>query len=100
LSQRRSIYILATTGKKSHELKEDPEALKRVNLAPVQRLLHLANILPTTIDVVEEAYTVISTYNLLPNDAIIAAACRHYGIRNIATFDEVFKRIPWLNTIP
>jgi len=27
-------------------------------------------------------------YKLLPNDALIAATCRHYGIKRIATFDE------------
>ena len=99
--QRYYIFnILVTTGKKSYELKENPEALEQINLAPVQRLLRLANILPTTTDIVERAYTIISTYNLLPNDAIIAATCEHYGIKSIATFDKDFKRIPWLNTVP
>ncbi|MEM3505980.1 MAG: PIN domain-containing protein [Archaeoglobaceae archaeon] len=31
-------------------------------------------------------------YGLLPNDALIAATCKHYGIRKIATFDRDFKR--------
>ena len=26
-----------------------------------------------------------------PNDALIAATCKHYGIKNIATFDSDFK---------
>ena len=27
-------------------------------------------------------------YKLLPNDALIAATCRHHGITRIATFDD------------
>ncbi len=37
---------------------------------------------------------------LLPNDALIAATCRHYGIGTIATFDEDFRRVPWLRVVP
>ncbi len=36
------------------------------------------------------------SYNLLPGDALIAITARHYGIDTILTFDEDFKRIPWL----
>ena len=39
-------------------------------------------------------------YNLLPGDAIIALTCKHYGVDTILTFDEDFKRIPWLKVIP
>ena len=39
-------------------------------------------------------------YNLLPGDALIAITARHYGIGTILTFDEDFKRIPWLKVIP
>jgi predicted nucleic acid-binding protein len=36
---------------------------------------------------------------LLPNDALIAAACKHHGIRKIATFDPDFKRVDFLEVI-
>ena len=39
-------------------------------------------------------------YNLLPGDALIAITARHYGIDTILTFDEDFKKIPWLKVIP
>ncbi len=39
-------------------------------------------------------------YELLPNDAIIVATCKHYNIDTIVTFEEDFKRIPWLKVIP
>ncbi|MEM2176790.1 MAG: PIN domain-containing protein, partial [Archaeoglobaceae archaeon] len=38
-------------------------------------------------------------YSLLPNDALIAATCKHYGIRKIATFDEDFKRVDFLEVL-
>ena len=55
--------------------------------------------LPTSIDI----YSLIeymTKYRLLPNDALIVATCRAYGIENIATFDEDFKRVSWLRAIP
>ena len=39
-------------------------------------------------------------YSLLPGDALIAITARHYGINTILSFDEDFKRIPWLKVIP
>ena len=47
-----------------------------------------------------EYFQIIQEFKLLPNDAQIALTCRHYGIGTILTFDEDFKRVPWLKTIP
>jgi predicted nucleic acid-binding protein len=41
----------------------------------------------------------VATYRLLPNDAAIVAACRYYGIKNIATFDSDFNRVGDLKVI-
>jgi len=49
---------------------------------------------------VSEIHETMIKYNLLPGDAIIALTCRHYDIDTILTFDEDFKRIPWLKVIP
>ena len=38
-------------------------------------------------------------YKLLPNDAFIAATCKHHGIRKIATFDPDFDRVDFLEVI-
>ncbi|MHC1583810.1 MAG: PIN domain-containing protein [Methanosarcinales archaeon] len=38
-------------------------------------------------------------YKLLPNDALIAATCKHYGIKRIATLDSDFKRVEFLKII-
>ena len=48
----------------------------------------------------DEVVETMKTYNLLPGDAIIAVTCKHHGITTIASFDEDFKRIKWINTIP
>ena len=60
------------------------------------RLLYL----PITLEVMRKASEIASQYGLLPNDALIAATCKHYGISVVATFDEDFTRIPWLKTVP
>ncbi|MFA4646605.1 PIN domain-containing protein [Pyrococcus kukulkanii] len=38
-------------------------------------------------------------YALLTNDAIIVATCKYYGIKRIATFDEDFKEVDFLEVI-
>ncbi len=48
----------------------------------------------------KEYIQVMTTYRLLPNDAQIALTCRHYDIDTILTFDEDFKRVPWLKVVP
>ena len=48
----------------------------------------------------KELYKALLKYRLLPSDAIIALTCKHYGIEKILTFDEDFKRVPWLTVIP
>ncbi|MEM4279796.1 MAG: PIN domain-containing protein, partial [Archaeoglobaceae archaeon] len=47
----------------------------------------------------EEISRVVNIYGLLPNDALIAATCKHYGIKKIATFDEDFKRVDFLEVL-
>ncbi|ALM74012.1 type II toxin-antitoxin system VapC family toxin [Thermococcus barophilus] len=38
-------------------------------------------------------------YALLTNDAIIVATCKYYGIQRIATFDEDFKKVDFLEVV-
>ena len=49
---------------------------------------------------IEELHDTMIKYKLLPGDAIIALTCRHYGISTILTFDEDFRRVPWLRVVP
>ena len=44
-------------------------------------------------DIFEIAKEVVEKYRLLPNDALIAATCKHHGIRKIATFDPASKEL-------
>jgi len=48
----------------------------------------------------DEYLQIIQEFKLLPNDAQVALTCRHYDIGAILTFDEDFKRVPWLKVIP
>ena len=56
-------------------------------------------ILKDTADL-EELFDTMIRYNLTPSDALISLTCKHYGIDTIITFDEDFKRVPWLKVIP
>ena len=47
-----------------------------------------------------EYLRILREYKLLPNDAQIALTCKHYAIGTILTFDEDFKRVPWLKIMP
>ncbi len=49
---------------------------------------------------IDEIHGTMIRYNLLPGDAVIALTCKHYGIDTILTFDEDFKRIPWIKVVP
>lgn len=48
---------------------------------------------------IEDWREVMNRYKLLPNDALIATTCRHYGVNKIATFDEDFKRVEFLEVV-
>ncbi len=39
---------------------------------------------------------VATTCRLMPNDAVIAATCKLYGIKKISTFDEDFNRVDFI----
>ena len=44
-------------------------------------------------------FEIVKSYGLLPNDALIVATCKHYGIKKIATFDEDFKRVNFIEVL-
>ncbi len=46
-----------------------------------------------------EMIEIMRKFNLLPNDAIIAATCKAWGITRIATFDADLKGIGFLNSV-
>jgi predicted nucleic acid-binding protein len=95
------VFLKLTTGKSSFELKKEPELVKSKvpELKKVEDLINITENLPINEIVEEEASRVILQYGLLPNDALIAATCKHYGINKIATFDRDFKRVDFLAVI-
>ena len=44
-------------------------------------------------------WNMVEKYGLLPNDALIVATCKYYGIKKIATLDEDFKRVKFLKLV-
>ncbi len=48
----------------------------------------------------DELIKIIKVYRLAPSDAQIVLTCRQSNIEALASFDEDFKRVPWLKVIP
>ena len=95
------VWIKLVTGKRSFELKKIPDIVKEKcsEIGNIRAFLDLAQSLPLSAEIEYLAGEIMQKYGLLPNDALIAATCRHYGIRKIATFDEDFKRVDFLEVV-
>jgi len=89
-------YMRARTGLSPQSLKKKIHKIS-MDYSDLKELLNLFETLPlrTGTDVIE----FIEKYALLPNDALIVATCRDFGIKKIATFDEDFKRVDFLETV-
>ena len=68
-----------------------------IDLSLLKDLFDLFEVLPCKFG--NAALDVMEKYKLLPNDALIVATCKHYGIRKIATFDEDFRRVDFLEIV-
>ncbi len=89
-------YMRAVTGLKPFELRKKITATD-IRFDTVRELLDMFSILPCNFGV--DLIDVIEKYRLLPNDALIAATCKYYGIKKIATFDEDFRRVDFLEVV-
>jgi len=49
---------------------------------------------------IDDVVKIMSAYKLMPNDALIAATCKLHQVSVIATFDEDFRRVDFLQVIP
>lgn len=47
-------------------------------------------------NIMKHALELQKKYSLLPNDALISATCKFYGIKKIATFDKDFSKVDFL----
>ncbi len=89
-------YIRAVTDLSPSKLKKKIVQIE-MDFTLIEELFGLFEILPlrTGVGVIE----FVTNYKLLPNDALIAATCKHYGIKKIATFDEDFERVDFLEMV-
>jgi hypothetical protein len=78
------------------KIKEDPKILGEISIDVVDDTFRLdnLNILEYTPEISIKDF--IADYLLLPNDAIHAATCKYYDIKNIATNDSDFERVNFL----
>jgi predicted nucleic acid-binding protein len=93
------ICLKLKTKKSAFELKKAPDIVKRVDLKNVYELLDTFIELQSDKEITRSAEDVIARYGLLPNDALIAATCKHHGIRKLATFNGDFKQVAFVEII-
>ncbi len=97
------IYLRLASDVSRYKLRElitrQDERVKSLLEEDVRPLLSLFNLV-TAETSVEELLDLIESYGLLPNDALIVIAALKHGISTIATFDDDFRRVPWLRVIP
>jgi uncharacterized protein len=93
--------IFRTYGAKPAEIasfiKGHPEVLGEIPLNKPKELFDIFNLLPIGKHEVKEALEMVSKYALLTNDALNAATMKVNGITNIATNDNDFGRVDWMN---
>ena len=85
-------YLKDVTGERSYTLKHRSELVKNVDKSPLYAVLGRFLYLPDNVLIGEDAVTLMDIYGLLPNDAIILATCRFYGINYLISFDSDFKK--------
>ncbi|MBO8179427.1 MAG: PIN domain-containing protein [Archaeoglobus sp.] len=80
--------------------------LKRLTKETNSKIVEMVKTVIEGLDIVvvdklplSEFLDVFGSYDLLPNDALIAATCKYHGIKRIATFDEDFKRVDFLEVV-
>ena len=78
------------------KINEDPQILGDIPIDVVDDTFRLdnLNILEYNSEISIKEFIV--RYSLLPNDAIHAASCKYYDIKNIATNDSDFERVDFL----
>jgi len=93
-------YILLRefSGKPYWKLKKDKKLVKKVFSEDVESfwdyfLLNFT-IIPVTEKILKIAKMVIKEYGLLPNDAIILATCKDYGVKYLISIDREDFTIP------
>ncbi len=92
-------FIKIVTHLKPFQLKRAKKIVASVQFSDIRDIFDLFHILEINKEILEISLEIINTYGLLPNDALIAATCRYYGIGKIATFDEDFEKVDFLEVV-
>ena len=83
-----------------HVIRRLSQKLHRpLDLTPVHEVFENLALLPIDGVSMRRVSELVEHYNLMPNDAMIAATCEHYKIKEIATYDEDFTRLNFLKVI-
>ena len=85
------IFIRTDSGKSYFELKKDKKSVADSGLNFLNTLfplLKLAKFLEVNDSIIALASNYIIKYGLLPNDALILATCKFYGIEFLVSFDQ------------
>jgi predicted nucleic acid-binding protein len=79
-------------------IKKDPDAVKTIDLEPVDMVFKIPNIYLTNIqrETLESFGNLVLKYGLLPNDTLHAVTCYDNKIEDIATNDSDFERVDFL----
>ncbi len=103
VSETIYVYLRLALDVSRYKLKElitkQDERVKTLLEEDVRPLLSLFNLITAEAGV-EDLLNLIESYGLLPNDALIVVAALKHGISTIATFDNDYRRVPWLRVIP
>jgi predicted nucleic acid-binding protein len=83
-------HLAMVGGKSPLAIKESRQVPEILVLRDPTPFLELFTWLPDEAAFLRPAVQFMATYNLLPNDALILAACKHHGIPAIASFDPDF----------
>jgi len=92
-------FIKIVTHLKPFQLKRAKKIVASVQFSDIRDIFDLFHILEINREILEISLETINTYGLLPNDALIAATCKYYGISRIATFDEDFEKVNFLEVV-
>jgi predicted nucleic acid-binding protein len=82
------------------KLRENPEIIKKLTtyIRNVEKIAEMnISIVALTHDLVKKSAKIRQNEGLLTNDSIVVAAVKELGLSNLATNDNDFDQIKWLN---
>ena len=84
-------YVLV---KECARAETNPELVSKISkevISDISSVLDAFNIFVFPPASFSETFEIMLSYGLLPNDALIAATCKHYGIKKIATLMKILS---------